>query len=592
MKQYIDQIHLAVTPSSIISRKVQLKQRAPDEYLGLCPFHNEKTPSFTVSDKKGFYHCFGCGNNGDIFSFLMKQEGLSYKEALEELARIAGVKLPKYTPRQIEEERKIANVQQILEATARYYHNKLFSFEGKKAIDYLKNRGLSDETIAKFRLGYAPPFPNELSEFLLKNFNRSDIISSTALLEGSAGSLYNLLRGRVIFPIIDKRGKVIAFGGRTLGDSEPKYINSPDNPVFKKGQNLYGMHWNYEPAFKAKQAIIVEGYMDVISLAEKGINYAFAPLGTALKLDQIKLLWPIVDDPVICMDSDNAGRNAAEKIALTALAEVKAGKSLKFITIQNAKDPDELVNKYGVETFKSLLDNALPLADMLFGLEKAKKPFKTPEQQVDLKQRLQQLCATIKESTLQKSYRQFFMDRYYALFSKKFTRKKANDNAFDQEAFVTSVIKKENYYEREILAVAILYPELLFESELVNYLNTMEVSCKKLDMIREKLLLIIDELPHPKSDDDELKKMQQVILTSLKPEINLEDVLGLKDFLHLEDPKAHIERILKLDELRSIQEKVVYVQEFFCKQPSHDLFDKLKHLKQIEEQLKLQLGIN
>ncbi len=590
MKGFIEQICQAIPPSSLISRKVQLKQRGADEYLGLCPFHNENTPSFSVSDKKGFYHCFGCGAHGDIFGYLMKLEGFTFREALEELARQAGVKLPKYTPKQIEEEQKAGVIYHIFEAATKYYQHKLQSFEGKSAMRYLKNRGLSDEIIQQYRLGFAPT-NDELAQFLLKHHNQSDIIASTVLMQGS-NSLYNMFRGRIIFPIIDKRGRVIAFGGRILTDGEPKYLNSPDNPIFKKGATLYGMHNGFESAYKLKEAIIVEGYMDVISLANQGITNGFAPLGTALRMEQIALLWAICPEPTICMDSDAAGRKSAEKTAIAALQNILPGKSLKFTMLHEAKDPDEMVTKFGVRAFRTALANAKPLVNMLFDIERLRQPLNTPEQRLDLKQRLQNLCEHIKEEHMKKTYRQFFMGKFFELFSRKIDAPTANDNDLDQGAVVSSVMEREHPFEREILSIIIQFPHLLLEKDISLHLLNMEVSCKKLDIIRNKLLTIIDFGQLEVMSKGQEEKLRQEILTSLAPEIILDEVLGFREFLHLEDPKPHLERLFKLDELRCLQDQVVFVQESFCKQPSTELFEKLKHLKDTEEQLKLQLGIN
>ncbi len=249
MKQCIEQIRDTLLPSNIISRKVSLKQKGAGEFTGLCPFHSEKTPSFTVSDEKGFYHCFGCGAHGDVIGFISQTEGMSFKDAVEKLAHECGIQLPKYSPKQVEQEQKENSFFEVFELATVYYEQQLNTPEGKKALEYLKRRGLKPEIIKQFRLGYAPLNHSEMRTKHLTKFSDDMIAESTVLVKGQSGGVYNLFRGRVIFPIMNRKNKVIAFGGRILGEGEPKYLNSPENPIFKKGDELelHSDNKNYEP---------------------------------------------------------------------------------------------------------------------------------------------------------------------------------------------------------------------------------------------------------------------------------------------------------------------------------------------------------
>lgn len=588
MKAVVDKIKNVVSPSKLISGKVQLKQRGLGEYSGLCPFHNEKTPSFTVTDIKGFFHCFGCGAHGDIFSFIMKSEGITYAEALERLALEAGVILPKKTRQEIESERKIDLYYQIHEAAAYYYQSKLKSLDGRKALSYLKKRGLTEEVIAKYRLGYAPNYHDELLNYLLKSFDRDDIVKSNIISQSENGHLYNLLRNRVIFPIINKYNKVIAFGGRILDVGEPKYINSKESLIFRKGQELYGLNLAYKSIVEKGEAIITEGYVDVIALAQNDVNYAVAPLGTAIKPEQIQALWHICDEPTICMDSDKAGQNSMVKIAYSMLEYIRPGKSIKFMKLQGAKDPDEVIKSYGVDYFLELKSMAMPLADMLFTIESNKKPISTPEQIASLKQRLQLLTQRIKDRGLQKDYKYYFLGKYYNLFSKK-RRSRKEDETIRQEVVLKSTMLETDTLVHSILHVLLEHPNLLQLGSVFEELASVEIANVALEEIRSKLLSLADI----EAEEERIDLLSNLRI-DFKKKINYDAKLGLANYDCKEGDdycKHYLERLFKINTLNVIRSQISYIIEELKDNANEEYFSKLATLKNYEEEIKTQLGI-
>jgi len=590
MKQFVEQLKDSVSPSSIISRQVNLKQKGPGEYTGLCPFHSEKTPSFTVSDEKGFYHCFGCGAHGDIFSFVMSNEGISYPDAIEKIASENGMQVPKFSPKAIEVQQRESVFYEIFELSTKYYEEKLHTPEGEHALKYLRSRGLSDDIIKRFRLGYAPDNHNELKNKALSKFSEEHILESTALLKSQNSNIYNLFRGRVIFPIINKKNMVIAFGGRILGQGEPKYINSPDNPIFKKGSELYGLNFAIKSAFKKSEMILVEGYMDVISLANYGITNSVAPLGTAVKSKQIELMWRYVKEPTICMDSDAAGRRSMDKVANEALKIMESGNTLKFCLLKGAKDPDEVLTKYGKDYFTKLLEQSQPLSEYLF--ESAKENFTkdTPEQRIALKKRLLDMSSSIQNHEVSNGYKYFFLEKFKQLFIKKYSQKPKGIN---ENAIISSTLSQTDPIEFVIINTYIENIELLSDSFLHEELFNMHFESKNLDKIRDSLLSIHD------LSSDEAKKQS---LLDLKNDFGiLPQIKKLHDsdffnwgFMHSNDQeeiKDGLLRLFKIINLKNIQEEISTIKNQLMSAPNEKTFVRLAGLKKSEEELKKETGI-
>ncbi|WP_428673757.1 DNA primase [Reyranella sp.] len=411
---FLDELRARLSLSDVVGRKVALKRRSGSEYAGLCPFHNEKTPSFTVNDKKGFFYCFGCHEKGDVVGFVMKTEGLSFPESVEKLAREAGLEVPRATPQERERSERAATLQDVVEQAARWFQKQLRLPVGRQGLDYLRGRGLSDATIDEFRLGFAPDSRDGLLGALTREGVPLDKLVEAGLViqpEEGGRKPYDRFRGRVMFTINDRRGRAIAFGGRVMGAGEPKYLNSPETPLFHKGANLYCLDRARVASTKDQPVIVAEGYMDVIALHGAGFTGAVAPLGTALTEGQLGEMWKLADEPYLCFDGDNAGRRAAQRAADRALPLLRPGKSLRFIALPAGEDPDSLIRARGPDAIRRVLELARSLADVIWELETEGKPADTPERRASIKSALLARVATIADGSVQSYYRSEMFER-------------------------------------------------------------------------------------------------------------------------------------------------------------------------------------
>ena len=399
--QFLDEIRARVPMEGVIGKRVRLVRRGR-ELLGLCPFHNEKTPSFTVNEEKGFFHCFGCGAHGDVIGFVMRDEGLAFPEAVERLAGDAGLALPARDPRAEAREKQRHSLFGVVEAAAKWFEAELAGPRGDAARRYLQARSVDEATRAQFRLGYAPDSRTALRTRLEKDgITEAMMVEAGLLIAPDDGRTpYDRFRARVIFPICDRRGRVVAFGGRALGDVQPKYLNSPETPLFAKGSLLYGQHLAAPAARKANRAIAVEGYMDVIALHQAGIAEAVAPLGTALTENQLEALWRLADDPVLCFDGDEAGARAAARAVERALPRLNAKRSLRFATLPAGQDPDTMVRDRGRQAMAEIVDGALPLSDQLWAMAVSGRSLDTPEARARISKQLQDQIERIPDRDL------------------------------------------------------------------------------------------------------------------------------------------------------------------------------------------------
>lgn len=411
----LDEIRSRLPVSHVVSRKVALKKKGR-EFAGLSPFKTEKTPSFFVNDQKGFYHCFATGEHGDIFTFVMKTEGLSFPEAVERLASDAGVQLPKASPGQEAQQDERQRLYDLLQNAARYFQNQLRTGEGRLAAEYLTRRGLSRETLVNFGLGYAPNNRTALKSHLANaGFTIRDMALSGMLIHGEdIAEPYDRFRHRIMFPITDTKGRVIAFGGRALDPDQPaKYLNSPETPLFHKGHVLYNAHTARPSAFEKSRIIAVEGYMDVIALNQAGFAEAVAPLGTALTASQLQALWRMTPEPFLCFDGDGAGRKAAYRAIDTALPILQPGHSLSFVFLPDGCDPDDLVRTGGAEPFETLLKDARPMSQVLFDREWRSGDWSTPERRAKLELQIRKLTASITDGSVRAHYERDMRDRLF-----------------------------------------------------------------------------------------------------------------------------------------------------------------------------------
>ncbi|HZL39808.1 MAG TPA: DNA primase [Pseudolabrys sp.] len=417
--QFLDELRARLPVSEVVGRRVKLRKQGR-EFVGLSPFNKEKSPSFTVNDQKGFFHDFSSGKHGDIFGFVMETEGVAFPEAVERLAQMAGVALPKVSHEDEQRDARRKTLHDVMELAAKFFEATLASRAGAKARGYLADRGLDPATQLKFRLGYATNERFALKEHLGSHgIPVEDMVEAGLLIAGDDIPVpYDRFRDRVMFPIGDLRGHTIAFGGRALEkDVQAKYLNSPETPLFHKGATLYNIASARQAAHDGAKIVAVEGYVDVIAMVGAGFPATVAPLGTALTEDQLALLWKMADEPVLCFDGDKAGLRAAYRAVELAMPRLKPGKSLKFALLPEGQDPDDLARSAGREAVAEVIAAARPLAAMLWARETEGHSFDSPERRAALEARINEVTAGIADVSVRKYYRQDFNARLSQFFA-------------------------------------------------------------------------------------------------------------------------------------------------------------------------------
>lgn len=530
LQKFLDELRSRISIADIVGQKVKLVKRGR-EYTGLCPFHQEKTPSFTINESKGFYHCFGCGAHGDIVRFLMDSEGLPFIEAVKKLADKAGLTMPAFSKESAEQSQKRKSLYEIMGLAADFFEKNLRMPIGARGLEYFKQkRGLSDEIIKKFRLGYAPN-NNGLKALLTSKGVSEDDMAQLGLIavpEDKNRASHDFFRDRVMIPIMDKQGNVIAFGGRILDNSQPKYLNSPETPIFNKRRILYNMTYAREPAYAAKRMVICEGYMDVIALDSFGFNYAVAPLGTALTEEQILEAWKVCNTPTLCFDGDGAGIKAAIRSVDRVLPILRAGYSVNYIFLKEKKDPDELLHTLGPAVFEKYLQGAKPLVDILWHKCKMNKDTDTPEQKALIEKETIEEVNKIKDTQIRNYYMQEMKRRIYETFGRGamqnknkstndqttgFGRKKAGGKAAQDY----HLVKKPPLTDldlRNIVAAMLLYPQLISKYE--ERLTAFEINRSPMAKVLNDIIEI------NQSDDAPLDS--EILLEKVK--LNFADAVG------------------------------------------------------------------
>jgi DNA primase len=416
---FLDDLRARLPVSEVVGRRVALK-KAGREWKGLSPFNKEKTPSFFVNDQKAAWFDFSSGKNGNIFDFVMQTEGVNFPEAVERLASMAGVPLPRVTPEAEAREERRKTLHDVIELAAKFFESTLQSRAGAKARGYLADRGIEPKTQLRFRIGYAPPERFALKEALgAQGISAEDMVEAGLLVHGDDIPVpYDRFRDRVMFPITDLRGRVIAFGGRALDKDAPaKYLNSNETTLFHKGATLYNIAAARQAAHQGATVVAVEGYVDVIAMVTAGYEAAVAPLGTALTEEQLAMLWKMADEPVLCFDGDGAGRRAAYRAVDLALPHVQPGKSLKFAILPDGQDPDDLARSGGREAISEVIASARPLNEMLWQRETEGGGFDTPERRAGLDRRVTEVTNAIADPSVRKYYRQDLEERVAGLFA-------------------------------------------------------------------------------------------------------------------------------------------------------------------------------
>ena len=496
--RFLDELRSKVSIVDVVGAKVKLV-RKNREYTGLCPFHNEKTPSFTVNEAKGFYHCFGCGAHGDIIKFEMEANGLPFMDAVTKLANKAGLKVPKFNKENEEEAKHRSSWFEIMELAVGYFEKNLFLPDGAEALNYLTARGFDEDIIKKFRLGYAPD-NNGLRAYLSsKNVSESDMIElGLAVLSEKNSKVYDFFRNRVMIPIIDKRNRTIGFGGRVMGKEEPKYLNSPETPIFNKRKILYNLNYARDKAYEHKRIIVCEGYMDVIAQSKYGFDYAVAPLGTALTEDQIQEAWKICPEPTLCFDGDSAGIRAAVRSVDRVLPILKPGYSLKYVFLPDKMDPDEFLKSKGAEEYEKAITSTMPLADLLWKKNLQSQPIDTPEQKAKFENNIYEEISKITDEKVRGYYLQDIKNRIYTelrggknsqvLAPQKYTQRPKPAKTKEK---LTIKYGLDDKVARFILSAFVCHPELISEFE--EKVSMFEIPDTELNLFWNKITDICQE---------------------------------------------------------------------------------------------------
>ena len=482
---FMDELRIRTPLATVVGRRVRLA-RSGRQWKGNCPFHGEKTPSFYVYED-GHYHCFGCGAHGDAIGFVMQSEGAGFMEAVERLAAEAGLDVPKPTPEAAEAERNRHDLGSVLERAQASYARRLFLPEGRQALSYLLGRGLSEATVRRFGLGWSGEGRGALAGELARDGITPEQLHDAGLMrrDDETGRAFDLFFNRVMFPIRDRRGRIISFGGRILGDGQPKYVNGPETALFAKRRTLYALDVAREAVRSGASLVVVEGYMDVIALAQAGLGGAVAPLGTALTEDHLEELWRLAPAPILCFDGDAAGARAAVRAAELALPMLAPERTLRLASLPAGEDPDTLVRRQGAAGLRSVLDGARPLAEALYDLMREAGGEATPEQRAAFRARLEAAARRIPDRALAGEYRRVLLDRFFAARA-RFTPGSRHRPASGRTPARAAPVAGADAAERSRILTAILlrHPSLLADVEPAYAALTMP---EPLDRLREAL---------------------------------------------------------------------------------------------------------
>jgi len=570
--KFLDTLRSRLSISEIVGAKVKLTRKGR-EYLGLCPFHHEKTPSFTVNNEKEFYHCFGCGAHGDAIRFLMEVEKYTFMEAIKELASRVGLSVPSgMLTNETQAREDFTPLLEALQHANMWFQKNLSLSSHAGVLRYTEERKLTKDTLKKFEIGYAPHEPHALEKHLKdKGFSEKVLIDAGFLVQGEGNKPpYDRFRGRLMFPIHNAKKQVIAFGGRLLEKGEPKYLNSPETPLFSKGKNLYGY-----PFAKGKQTsdplLVVEGYMDVIALHQAGYKGAVAPLGTAFTEDQIHLAWRLDPEPVLCFDGDAAGLKAAMRATERVAPLLKPGHSLKFLFLPQGEDPDSLLRK-GM-AFEELLKGVQSLLDTVWIFFTQGKQFKTPEQRTALQQQYNLWAHSLTNSDIRKHYLFAFKDLFYQKIIQKSQR---------NTQFLPPNRKNLNLFsiqEQLLLAIIVNHPNLL--DEISDDLAFLELKNPRFHEIREAMLRFYTQ---NSSQEENLKDfllkqgLSREVEELLSPQVLIHGAFA-KPSASLEEAREGWKEIFNRIQHRGTKDDLRSAQNSLAEEMSDEAWQRLKVLK-------------
>jgi DNA primase len=458
---FTDELRQRLSIVDVVSRRIPLVKKGQN-YWGCCPFHNEKTPSFSVSEDKGFYHCFGCGEHGDIISFVMKSENIDFKTAISELADMAGVKMPEFKQKSQQQIENEENYVKITDESAKIYQDLLFSDSGKIALDYIRKRGFSDEMIKKYRIGYAPK--NNIISSHFVNIKVDKLVATGLVRIGNYGP-YDFFRDKLMFPIFNAHNQIVAFSGRSLDGSEPKYINTSDTDLFHKRQTIFGFNFARDAIHRQNRSIVVEGQIDAIQMQNHGFGETVAPLGTALTEDHIAILCKLNRNIIFCFDGDNAGQKAAIRAATLVLPFLRDNSDVKFAFVTGGKDPDEILKTSGESAMRKIINDAVPLVDFLWDCVNKNYLVNTPGGRAQAEKYLKDCLSKITDKIFQNEIEQEYNQRKFNQWHKwKQQKHTSNIEVPDTDIMNINIIK----------SVVQTYPEL--SEKYLDFLNSLNIS--------------------------------------------------------------------------------------------------------------------
>lgn len=497
---FIERLRTHLPISQVIGKRIAVKKHGR-EFQALCPFHKEKSPSFTINDEKAFYHCFGCGAHGDSIEFVRRYEHISYREAVEKLARESGLPVPEMTPQMHEKIAREKTLYDAIEEAGKWFEHQLSLASGVRARDYLSQRGINAQTVQFFRLGLAPDGRDGLKKHLLaQGFTEAQLAEAGLIIQIESGISYDRFRNRLMFPIRDTNGRVIAFGGRLIGaprshssderSAAPKYLNSPETPLFKKGETLYNFDTARKHAREKDELIIVEGYMDVIALWQAGIPQAVATLGTAVTAEHLQRIWQTIKEPILCLDGDEAGKRAMLRAAELSLPLLKPGLSLRFATLPQGEDPDSLIRNQGVQGMVHCLHTSKRLSETLWEIFSASVRVHTPEARAGLEQKLTHLANRIEDSVMRSHYRSFFKRKLWpAGGSLKLVAANQPERSAHVEQLATRVQEHPlKPFAKQLVTMILLQPILLQKAEIEESFAQMDCRDHELAELRQAIL--------------------------------------------------------------------------------------------------------